>query len=492
MQNEIKINQIKDKFPFYLLVFFPVSLVTGPLFAELLMNLFSITFLYQIIKEKKFIYFKKLYVILYLIFFLYILINSFLSDYNSKIFLKNLFHFRHAIFALAILYFLEKNNNWLIFIFKFLVLTLLIVSIDGYIQYFFHSNILGFEKIRVDRLSGFFNDQLIIGSFLVRLFPLMISIFFYYLNIFSYREKILYILIFITIFILIILSGERAALLIGISFLIFFFILIKLNKKLKLLFVIIFFPLIFSSFYFVDNVYDRYFKQTIQQINFNFSNKNYFSNFLYYSHIYETAFKGFKDKIFLGQGGNSYRHYCAKKKFITFKKSTRSINLQEIIEKPGTYNFSETIIPDKKYKKGDLFFKYLDKNVLKSQFVKEDIEVAKYIQGSSILHYYYYSNGCTSHPHNFLLQVLSELGLVGLVFYLIFFIYLLFSLFKIFFEKDNYNLNYLNFKICLTIGLFSVLIPFLPSGNFFNNWLNMITFFPIGFYLFALKKNKIL
>ena len=47
-----------------------------------------------------------------------------------------------------------------------------------------------------------------------------------------------------------------------------------------------------------------------------------------------------------------------------------------------------------------------------------------------------------------------------------------------------------NFQICLLLGFLITLLPIIPNGNFFNNWLSMIMFFPIGFYIFSLKKVK--
>ena len=59
---------------------------------------------------------------------------------------------------------------------------LFVVIIDGYILYFVGTIILGYEKYRVDRISGFFDDRLILGSFLARLLPLLIGLFFFNKN----------------------------------------------------------------------------------------------------------------------------------------------------------------------------------------------------------------------------------------------------------------------------------------------------------------------
>ena len=45
-------------------------------------------------------------------------------------------------------------------------------------------------------------------------------------------------------------------------------------------------------------------------------------------------------------------------------------------------------------------------------------------------------------------------------------------------------------KILLSI-FFMTLWPFITTGNFFNNWLNIIYFFPIPFYIHNFVKHKL-
>ena len=43
----------------------------------------------------------------------------------------------------------------------------------------------------------------------------------------------------------------------------------------------------------------------------------------------------------------------------------------------------------------------------------------------------------------------------------------------------------------LNLGIIMNLMPFIPSGSFFNNWINLIIYFPIGFWFYLfLKVNK--
>ena len=70
------------------------------------------------------------------------------------------------------------------------------------------------------------------------------------------------------------------------------------------------------------------------------------------------------------------------------------------------------------------------------------------------------------------------------------FLYILYIISKhtfdlFFFGKRNFS----NLEICLLAYFFVILWPIVTSGNFFNNWLNIITFYPLGFYLFEKQRN---
>jgi hypothetical protein len=41
------------------------------------------------------------------------------------------------------------------------------------------------------------------------------------------------------------------------------------------------------------------------------------------------------------------------------------------------------------------------------------------------------------------------------------------------------------FLIALLLGVF----PILPSGSFFNNWISIISFLPVGLYIAKIKKT---
>ena len=96
-----------------------------------------------------------------------------------------------------------------------------------------------------------------------------------------------------------------------------------------------------------------------------------------------------------------------------------------------------------------------------------------------------FKNGCNTHPHNFYIQLLAETGLIGFIFILSLFIYLSLKIVKNIFFK-----SFKDSEICILIGFFVVLWPLTTNGNFFNNWINLISFYPLGFFLYMLNKKE--
>ncbi|MDA9643291.1 O-antigen polymerase, partial [bacterium] len=74
----------------------------------------------------------------------------------------------------------------------------------------------------------------------------------------------------------------------------------------------------------------------------------------------------------------------------------------------------------------------------------------------------------------------------------IIFLIVLLSVLKHFIYKFTKNkIIFDDFQLCLLSAILISIWPFVPTGGFFNNWLNIIYFFPVGFLLssFYSKKN---
>ncbi len=97
---------------------------------------------------------------------------------------------------------------------------------------------------------------------------------------------------------------------------------------------------------------------------------------------------------------------------------------------------------------------------------------------------------CDTHPHNTYIELLSESGIVSFllvlaVFILICYVSIKHLLFKLT-RKKKVILN--DFEICLLSCILISLWPFSPTGSFFNNWMSIVYYFPVGLLLWQRSK----
>jgi len=205
-------------------------LIWGPFFPDLIVSLSSLVFLVYVFKNKLFFYFKKKILIIFFIFCVYcILVSIFVAKDRILSFESSLFYFRIGVFSCLIWYLLEQNRQILNFFYYALVISFSVLIVDGYIQFFTGTNIVGLSKAG-NRISSFFGDELIMGSYLSRLFPLLFALFL--LKVKKQLELYFMSILFILLSGLIYISGERAAFFLFI--LSYIFIIIFLEKFLKL------------------------------------------------------------------------------------------------------------------------------------------------------------------------------------------------------------------------------------------------------------------
>jgi O-antigen ligase len=421
-------NQIKNR-PIFLIeilyLLIPIALVFSIAVSELFLNIIVIFFIIYSLKYKIFYYYKNRFFICFIFFCTYLILVSLIK--NNGVPISVLFFFRFGLFALSTWFLLDNNKNLIKMILISIFITYSIVIADAIFQYFFGVNLLGAEYniSEQPRLSGFFEDELILGSYLSRLSPLI----FLQLGIFmsdirnNFSPKILIICVFLFFFSTVIFaSGER------LSFIYFFmssmFFLFFLKSIKRSFFVLVTF--VFAFLFISIGSESRLIKTTVIQIQDSFINsdtekfklKDFNKLPIIHLHHWKTSVLMAKENIFFGVGPRMFRVECKNPKYA---------------------------VP----------------------------------------------NGCATHPHSIYFQLLGETGIIGFILIFFFFFYILIKI------VINYQKN-ISFKLenKKTLAYFSLcclflhFFPFLPNGNFFNNWLNTITFIPMGIFLYSNDSNS--
>jgi len=391
-------------------------LILGPFIPDLILSISALIFIYYSIKKNNFYYFKTKPFLIFLLFCVISVSISLRSNDISLSIKSSLFYIRIGVFSCLIWYLIDKNKNFLIYFYYALIICFLALVVDGYYQYFSGVNLLGFKLIGI-RVSSFFGDELIMGSYLSRLFPLLFALF-----LFKQKNKfeIYFIgLLFILVDILIFISAERTSFFFLNLSTIFIILLIKKYQIFRLVtFLIAIICVIILSLN-APSLSNRMFKGPAEDMGLIDSSKkpNIFTP-IYDSH-YRTAFNMFKDKYILGHGPKMFRVLC------------------------------------------------------------KDVRYAVGVQP------------CSSHPHNFYIQLLAETGIVGFLFLFSALSYVLFNgliqLKSIILRKKRPLSDY---QVCLLAGLLITVWPFSPNGNFFNNWLMIVYSLPVGFYLQSIYSKK--
>ena len=427
-----------------LFLLLPISIVLSKFFADLTVVILAISFFFfnksfNLNNDKKF--YNNIFFVLFFSLIAFSVISSLFSS-NILISLKSsLLHYRFIFFSLSIGYLFTVNPEKNLKFFFYILLGIYIVFlIDGSYQFIFKKNILGYVTNPTTRVSSLFFDELVLGSYLSRLFPIL---FFLYLFL-KIKINTYLIIYFLThLYFVTFITGERLSfLMINIYYFLFPIYLIKTKlKRTAFVFSFISFFLIilsssqsFNQRSSIKNISDQFttFNYTIcEETKVRVKSSEYLKNkfkqipncaplitifgvkvyniysVMHYNH-YISAFEIFKDNILIGIGPKNYRYECNKEK------------------------------------------------------------------------YFFNEFSCSTHPHNYLLQILTETGLCGGIIFILIYISFLYLYFKEIVLLDNKNSL---LKLVLLSSILVNFFPFFPSGNFFNNWNSILYTLPLGFLL---------
>ena len=283
-------------------------LIWGPFFPDLIVSLSALIFLVYVVRKKKFYYFNNKPLIIFFIFCIYcILVSIFVAKDRMLSFESSLFYFRIGVFACLIWHLIDQNKKILTYFYYTLIVCFAVLIVDGYIQFFTGTNIIGLPKSGV-RISSFFGDKLIIGSYLSRLFPLLFALF--VLKEKKQLELYSMIILFILLSGLIYISGERAAFFLFILSFMFMIIFLEKFVKLKIILSVLSLILIVVLTFNFSEVKNRMVSNPVDNIK-----KSIFTP--EHDSLIRTAYNMFLDKPILGQGPKMFRVICKNEKYAT-------------------------------------------------------------------------------------------------------------------------------------------------------------------------------
>ena len=414
-------NKLLLNFLSILFISIPFLLITGPFLPDLSLVIITLSLLVISLYKKEFIIFSNIYIKFFIIICICLTLVS-ISTLNITSIKSSIFYFRFGLFVLFASFILNNNQN----IFKNLLYIFLIIYsflfIDTLYQYFFHKNIFGFvhEYGSNFRITSFFGDDEVLGSYTARFFPLLIFLIIYNSS-FDLSKKYFFIIILTVVvaFTIVLLSGERTS--IGLFILSFLFIFFSSNNFRKIFII----PLMIIIVVFVsvlslsEKVKNRVITQTINQMGLNSGSERLILFSKTYEGHYLISYNMFKEKPLVGHGAKMFRFYCSKEE-----------------------NFVD-------------------------------------------------QNACTTHPHNFYAQMLAETGIFGFIILMGIFISTCYFFVKnIYFQIYKKRQLITDQSICLLSFYFMTLFPLLPSGNFFNNWLSIIIYYPLSFLIYTINSKK--
>lgn len=304
----ISINNFFFNLSCILFCLIPISLISGPFFPDLFLSLITFIYLILFFKKDQFDETLKKFIYISLIFYFLIVISSLISEVRLISLKSSIFYFRFIFFVPAVIYLFKNTKNLNTYFLNLMLITFIILIVDSSLQYFFGQNIFGYEPINIanidKRITGMFGDDEILGSYLSKFLPILLS--FIFLS--NLRNKELITITSIILFgLCIFLSSERTSF---VHYLIFSFLFISLsNLNIKKKFILLLIVPIVLLITFIDSG-----KKHRMLLSTFYSIKSLqFST--YHSDHYKTAYKMFLDKKMIGHGPKSFRFKCSDTKY---------------------------------------------------------------------------------------------------------------------------------------------------------------------------------
>lgn len=336
----MKKNFFFEILPSYIIILMPFFLISGPFLSDAGVSIVAIIFVINSINNKLLRFYNNIFFKTFIIFYVILLLSSLLSNDILSSLKSSFFYLRFGIFSLCFWYLLEKNKTLLRFLFYSILICFTSLIIDGYIQYIFGKNLLGYELYNEFRVSSFFGSELILGSYMSRLFPILFGLFIFFDRVKKNKLLLFFItLIFVLSEGLIFLSGERLALFFLNLSAIYIILMLKDYKVYRFWTYIASIGLIVILLNAFPNAKERLIDQTIHDFTRNTENTLYIFSKPHH-HMYTTAYRIYLDNKFFGVGPRQFRNECQNYLVSDYSCETHPHNTYlELLSETGIFAF---------------------------------------------------------------------------------------------------------------------------------------------------------
>ena len=423
-----------------LLSLIPISFILGNLAINL--NILTIIFfcIFLLIKEKdnikfELILFDKFIIIFFLYIFFVSTFNYFkISDdvHRYQLILKTFSYIRYLFFYFCLRFLMDNKYLNLKYFFSICSFGVLLVSLDVIIQYFFGQSIFGYESVS-RRISGPFGDELVAGSYIARFSLFLIFSFFIFESFKNMTFKNKFFIFSIVSLILSLgmtLAGNR------VPFLIFLF------TVLLSLIILRNYRIYFFSFLVIAITCISILKNYDLEIRKHYGGFQTQIIYLLKPLSEENKVK-FKNKNELTNDEKNYSFFYKGESYIT-----KSVHAKEF------YTGYKTWLQNKFFGGGLKSFRFNCPKV----FIN-----------------------CNSHPHNYYLEILSDMGLIGFL--------IIISFFFLIFKESYYNKKIIVLPFLLI--LFIELFPIKTTGSFFGTANSTFIFLQISLIISVLNRKDL-
>jgi|TARA_B100001741_G_C16541757_1_gene594682 O-antigen ligase len=357
------------------------------------------------------------------------------ENYDFTILIKTIAYMRYLLIYLILKFLIEKNYlkfNWFFFSSSFFCM---FVCLDVIFQFFVGVDIFGFKSPTPRKLSGPFHDELIAGSYIQRFSLFLFFLFPIFLK--NNNKTISYLLLFFIfslILISILLSGNRIPL---VLFMVTMLLIMITEKELQkfILFTFLILSIVFTTLFFgnkeVNINYKHFYRQTttiLKVINPVNLFRDYKIDRTYLPDHFDE-FESFYDtwhmNKYIGGGVRAFRLNCPKRKNIYVGPNPR-------ISERGT---------------------------------------------------------CNTHPHNYYLEILTELGLIGLLIIIL----IVSKIIWFYIFRNSLFKNYIiprKIEIPFFMLFFAEIFPFKSSGSFFTSLNATFIFIVLAVTAALINKRK--